>query len=818
MVLRPGVFTHRPGLRYVGKSGSAAAGDVAARMVRFVYSSADSYMLEFGPLYINAYRAKAKITLSSPLVTTYTADEIWELQFYQSADVLYITHPDHAPAKLTRTSHTVWTLADCSITDGPFLTENANPVWTVTPSATTGTITFTYIAGLAITIDNIGDLFAIRHVMPRANQAGSFSGTGNSSTLTCPKDGEWELTLTDTAAACVATIQVQFSLDAGVTWGLAAAWSNAGTVKIDRTAAGDNLNGQDVLVRVSCTAYTSGTIQYELSVPDYIHTGIVRITQVNSPIHVATATVLKDLGSTDATHRWAEGAWGKYGYPKCVGFNGNRLLFANTENQPLTLWGSVVGEYESFETGETDADSWAYTISRAQQNPIQWICGEQSDNILLGTMSGVLQLTPVSAGAFTYSNPPKVTSSDATPCSADAPVQVGSVILFLNQSAESLHLLAYNDTEASIVAQDLTFLSDHIGQGGLSQLCYQNTKSLIVWALRGDGQAVGWSIDRMMGMAAAFRVNTEGDDETDEIVSINAIPPSSGDYDELWACVKRTVNGSVIYFIEVMDDIDLDVEPKDGLFLDACIAWDGGGQVSVVTMTTANPAVFTLASWPASSDGVDLANGNNVRLREVGELDDEVFIVANANKGALTLTLTALDGTAIDGSILTAYVSGGTLEWVDNSFTGITHLASTTADVLADGAVDTVAVTAGGAATLDDYAGTVRIGLERDAVYQSLPQEIISGASSVGRSKRINSLALILENTLGGEYGIDLDRMKNLAYPASASADEYPASYTGSLLQEGAGGYKTRDLFVYLRQSTPLPMTVCAIVPELEVV
>lgn len=822
LVLRPGVFTRRPGLRYIAAAGATSAGENAARLIRFVYSSSDAYVLEFGPEYIHFYRNRAKITSGGNVVevaTNYTADELADLQFYQSADVLYIVHPDHFPAKLVRTSHTVWTLSDLSITDGPFLTENTTQANTVTPSAVTGDITVSFAAGTALTADNDGDLLAIRHVMPRTTKTGSFSGAGNSDSIFCPKDGAWELSLTDTAGSSTTTIQVQFSLDGGSTWGYTAQYQSAGDVNLDRTATGDNQTGQDVLVRVSCTSYTAGTIQYELTVPDYVHTGIVRLTAVTVDTHTATATVVKALGAATETHRWSEGAWGgKYGHPACIGFNGNRLLLANTAHQPLTVWASVVGEYEKFETGETDADSWAYTISRAQQNPIRWICGEQSDAILLGTMSGVLQLLPVAQGAFTYSNPPKVYSSDATPCSGTLPTLLGSALLFLNQTAQALHLLAYSETEASIMAQDLTFMSDHIGAGGLSELCVQNTVSPIVWALRGDGQVVGWSIDRTVGMAAPFRLTTATDDEADAVVSITTLPAADGGYDELWCCVQRTGTGSTVYQIEVLDDIDLEVDPKAGLFLDAMLAWDGGGEISVSSFTAADPAVVTLASWPASSDGVDLADGDNVRLRSVGELDDEVFIVADANKGAGTLTLTALDGTAIDGTSLDAYVSGGTLEWVENTFTGAAHLASMTATVLADGQVDTVAVTAGGVATLDGYAGYVRIGLQRDALFQSLPVEMTSGGSTLGRSKRLQSLGLVVDHTLGGEYGIDPDQMQDIRYVSVGSVADDPESYTGSLLLTGLGGTKTKDLFLYLRQSEPLPMTVCALAPELEVV
>ncbi len=51
--------------------------------------------------------------------TTYTETELPELQFTQSNDVLYIVHPNHAPATLSRTGHAAWTLANISFTAAP---------------------------------------------------------------------------------------------------------------------------------------------------------------------------------------------------------------------------------------------------------------------------------------------------------------------------------------------------------------------------------------------------------------------------------------------------------------------------------------------------------------------------------------------------------------------------------------------------------------------------------------------------------------------------------------------------------------------------
>ena len=46
------------------------------------------------------------------VATPYAATDLFELKFTQSADVLYITHPDYPPKTLTRSSHISWTFTD----------------------------------------------------------------------------------------------------------------------------------------------------------------------------------------------------------------------------------------------------------------------------------------------------------------------------------------------------------------------------------------------------------------------------------------------------------------------------------------------------------------------------------------------------------------------------------------------------------------------------------------------------------------------------------------------------------------------------------
>ena len=84
------------------------------------------------------------------VTTTYTAAQIAAIRIVQSADVLYILHPDHPPRKLVRVSALSWTLSDLSLTDGPYDIMNTTAT-TLTPSAATGagvTLTASAITGI----------------------------------------------------------------------------------------------------------------------------------------------------------------------------------------------------------------------------------------------------------------------------------------------------------------------------------------------------------------------------------------------------------------------------------------------------------------------------------------------------------------------------------------------------------------------------------------------------------------------------------------------------------------------------------------------
>lgn len=110
----------------------------------------------FTNTYVSGGTASKIVHISTP----YLEADIPNLQFTNFEGVLYIVHPLHEPATLTRTDDLNWTLADITFIDGPYFDENTGPI-TITPSATTGSITLTASAALW-TANHVGSLWRIK--------------------------------------------------------------------------------------------------------------------------------------------------------------------------------------------------------------------------------------------------------------------------------------------------------------------------------------------------------------------------------------------------------------------------------------------------------------------------------------------------------------------------------------------------------------------------------------------------------------------------------------------------------------------------------
>ena len=109
----------RPGTHYVA---DAKNNDKKCVLWPFIFSVTQAYIIEVGDQYMRFYRDQIQIDSGGPveIATPYLEAELEQIKFTQSADTMYITHPNHQPRKLTRSSHTSWTLTPITFTPATF--------------------------------------------------------------------------------------------------------------------------------------------------------------------------------------------------------------------------------------------------------------------------------------------------------------------------------------------------------------------------------------------------------------------------------------------------------------------------------------------------------------------------------------------------------------------------------------------------------------------------------------------------------------------------------------------------------------------------
>ena len=115
-----GGVTRRMGTRF---RGHIKAGNTKPLLKDFSFNDIQTYVLEFGARYVRFWRDGGQIMRDDgkPLEVSlpYSADEVHELGFAQSADVLFICHAKYLPQKLVRHGPDVFTLVPCEFLNQP---------------------------------------------------------------------------------------------------------------------------------------------------------------------------------------------------------------------------------------------------------------------------------------------------------------------------------------------------------------------------------------------------------------------------------------------------------------------------------------------------------------------------------------------------------------------------------------------------------------------------------------------------------------------------------------------------------------------------
>ena len=116
------------------------------RLIPFIKNASTAYMIEAGDLYLRFYKNGAVLGAPYEVSSPYSSAQIFEADFTQGADTMFMFHEAVAPYRLVTAGDTSWTLAAASFINTPFEEPGSYPASTLTASASSpvgGAVTLT---------------------------------------------------------------------------------------------------------------------------------------------------------------------------------------------------------------------------------------------------------------------------------------------------------------------------------------------------------------------------------------------------------------------------------------------------------------------------------------------------------------------------------------------------------------------------------------------------------------------------------------------------------------------------------------------------
>ncbi len=644
------------------------------------------------------------------ITTEYTSSQLAELQFAQSADVMYLVHPSHEPTKLTRTGHTNWSISDVDFEKGPYLDQNTSST-TLTTSATT-------------------------------------VGTGR--------------TLTASASLFAST-------DVG---------------RLVKVKGGHG----------KITGFTSAT--------------------------VVTYEIFTAVGTGSATTEWQLGAYSNTtGFPRAVSFFEQRLLYGGSTNFPQTIWASQSGLYDNFDEGDADAaDAFIYTIAANKVNTIRWLA--PSKDLIVGTAGSEYKVGRPTGEPL---KPDNVNIAQQTTYGVypARPIQIGNVILFIQRQQKKIREFYYKFEDDAYSAPDMTILSEHITGNGITEVDFAQEPDSVYWAIREDGVFLGMTYQREENVVAWHRHIFGGKtgSATVTVTDYANIPVGS-------RIVITKSDGSKVTFTSETagsssPSSSLGFRPNtnnnttaDNIFTAINAHADftvANPAANIVTITETSPqATGLLTVETTDSTRLAVTSETHSKAKSVASIpeggEDQVWvIIERVINGSTVQYVEYLSSTANMDSYLT-----GTVNSSSTSVTSLDHLEGEKVQIVIGDAVYPPQTVTNGAITVDIptelSTKTIDVGLGFTSTLKTLKPEFGGQAgTSQGRKKRYNEVMVRFLNTVGATINDDQLPFRSSATPMGQNIPEF----TGDKRVTNLGW--DRDGQITVKQTQPLPMTILGI-------
>lgn len=480
-----------------------------SRLIPYIFNRSQAYMVEFGDLYIRVYYADGTYT-GVELVSPYTEAMLSSIDYVQGADTMFVFNALVPIYRLRRISNTEWTLVAA-----PFVTK---PFDEVGIKFATGLTLSDATVGVGRTATSVPAVF-------QASDVGReiWSGAGVAK-------------ITAYTSATVVTVEVITAFSAAAL----ATWQLKGSPQTTCTASAKDPVGTVITLTLGAPGWRAEDVGKFVK----INRGLVEVTVYTSTT-VVSGIIRAALDATVASpaNAWSleSSVWNADdGYP-CTGtLHEQRLVAAGSPSFPQTIWESRTGEYLNFELGTKDDDAMSFTVSSDQINPITHMA--QIKALIALTYGGEFSLSGGVEKPITPTNV-QVKSQSVYGCNNVKPVRIGNELYFIQRSNRKLRAMAYKYDSDAYGAPDMSVLSEHITESGITDMAYQQEPESILYLVRADGVIATLTVDRDQDVVGWARQTTDGLYE-----SVASLPSTDGE--QIWAIVNRTIGGATVRYIE----------------------------------------------------------------------------------------------------------------------------------------------------------------------------------------------------------------------------------------------------------------------------
>lgn len=262
-------------------------------------------------------------------------------------------------------------------------------------------------------------------------------------------------------------------------------------------------------------------------------------------------------------------------YPKVSARYQQRQFFANTLNEPDSVWGSRTGFPKNFGISSPlqDDDSLTFRVAGNNHHPVEQ---------MVALKAGLVLLTHGGEWTVTGAGGPR---SPLTPSSIDAlqetyvgvasdvrAVVVGNAVIYVQTRGKIVRDLQFDEGIDGLAGRDLTIYATHLLERKTAvALDFAQVPHSIVWIVRSDGQLLGLTYVPDQDVWGWHRHDTLNGSFEDCCV----VPES--DEDALYVIVKRTINLQTKRYIERMEVRDLrdGFVHADSFFVDSGLEYSG---------------------------------------------------------------------------------------------------------------------------------------------------------------------------------------------------------------------------------------------------